>query len=121
MCLYNCFSNEMPSILKYNRHIEQNVDGIQMDFDIDFNTQDKKYKIYMIPVKYLQDYTIAIDCDSRVEMFCGFYSKYFIKPNDANDPAKDVLSKFIETTYASYSGLRFNDPIVYDKLNTIDI
>ena len=104
MCLYNCFSDEMPQQLVYNT----------------FNTHDKKYKIYMVPVKYLQEYTIAIDCSQRVEMFCGFYNKYFIMP-DQNNSYYDILTSFMENTYKSYSGLRFNDPIIYDGLKSDEI
>lgn len=107
MCLYNCFSDEMPALLSYI------YTKPSENFSTKFDTSDSKYKIYMVPVKYLQEYTIAIDCNSRVEMFCGFYNKYFIKGNDDTIAS---LNTFMNKTYVSYSSIRFNDPIIYDKL-----
>ena len=43
---------------------------------ITFSGSNPEYKIYMLPVKLFQKYTIAIDCQQEYELCCGIYGKY---------------------------------------------
>jgi len=97
MSLYNCFSNELVKDLK--------IPG--------FDSSDTKYKIYMIPVKLFQNYTIAIDSDLPVEFICGFYdSKQIITTHDTNIQLQ---------TYFKSNVNKFNSPYLYSKLNNIAV
>ena len=105
MPLYNCFSNvicqniELP-ILKV---LENNT---TKEIAI-FNSADNRYKIYMLPVKLFQNYTIAIDSDAPVEICCGIYNNYL----DA-----DLSKQFSYYTYKCYNSLQFCKPILYSAL-----
>jgi hypothetical protein len=97
MPLYNCFSNKI-----YN-NVFCKVNGAI------FDSQDPNYRIYAFPVKLFANYTIAIDCDSGVEIFCGLYSTAL----DGSSKNTDLIEK----TYSKYSKTLFNQPFLYDKLD----
>lgn len=77
-----------------------------------FNSADGAYKIYMLPVKLFQKYTIAIDCPTTLEMFCGIYHKYL----DTRDKVKPIWA----LTYEKINNARFNAPFIYNKLNELE-
>lgn len=101
MSMYNCFSNNMPRL-----SINLPESGIS------FNSFSNDYKIYSIPVRFFQNYTIGIDCDTQVEMFCGFYDNGVVNV-DEND--------FYSKTYTKKIGTRFKKPFIFSKLNELDI
>lgn len=104
MPLYNCFSNRVCSQLK----LSFDVGGATIKFD----TSDSKYKIYMVPIKFFQKYTIAIDSGAAVELCCGLYGKY----QETADKYTDIAKQ----TYKCYNNLLFRTPVLYDpteKLN----
>ena len=72
---------------------------------ISFNGNDPEYKIYMLPVKLFQKYTIAIDCQQEYELCCGIYGKYL--------DTRENFSKIPEKTYKKVIG-QFSKPILYD-------
>ena len=72
---------------------------------ISFNGNDPEYKIYMLPVKLFQKYTIAIDCQQEYELCCGIYGKYL--------DTRENFSKIPEKTYKKVMG-QFSKPILYD-------
>lgn len=96
MSLYNCFSNNVC----YN--LETSISGTNATF----SSSDQNYTIYMIPVKYFKEYTLAIEAEAQVEMFCGYYNSY-LNTNFVN------ISK---ETYFTTKDLKFNQPIIYKKL-----
>lgn len=63
MPLYNCFSDRLcPSYTK-------KISTSKISTTISTTDPDSKdYKIYMLPIKLFQQYTIAIDCDTGVEL-----------------------------------------------------
>ena len=96
MSMYNCFSNTIcPNV---NITVNGSV----------FKSSDNRYKIYMVPVKLFKQYTIAIDCNATIEMFCGLYHKYL-------DQREKVLP-IVSQTYCKYNNLKFNAPILYTAL-----
>ena len=110
MSLYNCFSNTLCPRL--NISFDVVADTINGDnnevikgYTAKFDTRETNYKIYMIPIKLFQKYTIAIDCFTDVEMCCGFYGKY---QYDA------TYDKIAEDTYKCFNSLLFNKPVLYD-------
>ncbi len=107
MSMYNCFSNNMPRL---------NININLPEKSISFNSLSNDYKIYSIPVRFFQNYTIGIDCDTQVEMFCGFYDNGVVSVGDVTQQ-NDFYSK----TYVKKIGTRFKKPFIFSKLNELDI
>ena len=111
MPLYNCFSNTLCPRLNINFDVVEDViDGAtnkvtKKGYVAKFDTRETNYKIYMIPIKLFQKYTIAIDCFTDVEVCCGFYGKY------QYGSAYDTVA---EDTYRCFNSLLFNKPVLYD-------
>jgi hypothetical protein len=78
---------------------------------ITVNAYDTNYKIYMLPVKLFEKYTIAIDCYQGIELFCGFYNEKL----DTSERSKNLIKR----TYQKIPKALFNQPFIYDKL-TVD-
>jgi hypothetical protein len=74
-----------------------------------FNSQDANYRIYAIPVKLFSEYTIAVDCNQGIEVFCGLYNSTL----DTSEKAGNLAAK----TYMKVAKTLFNQPFLYDKLN----
>ncbi len=102
MSMYNCFSNRLCNNIKFKLALN----GTQT---LNVNAYDTNYKIYMLPVKLFENYTIAIDCYQGVELFCGFYNEKL----DTSTKALDLVKK----TYQKVPKALFNQPFIYNKLN----
>ena len=102
MSMYNCFSNRLCNNIKFNLELNDTQ-------TLTVNTYDTSYKIYMLPVKLFENYTIAIDCYQGVELFCGFYNEKL----DTSAKALDLIKK----TYQKVPKALFNQPLSYDKLS----
>ena len=111
MSMYNCFSNVICQNLYINHSKATN--GPQFIFD----TDDKNYKIYMIPIKLFKKYTIAIDSSSPVEMCCSFYSKYYLSElEESSLGSSNVVEDIERLTYKRFNSMRFNSPEIYEQL-----
>ncbi len=104
MSLYNCFSNKIYS------NVDCKLEATSIYPKIEFNSYDPKYRIYALPVKLFQDYTIAIDCAHGIEVFCGFYKTTL-------DWHSDRGRNLIQRTYEKISRTAFSQPELYTKLN----
>ena len=105
MPLYNCFSNKICSSL--------NLTFGKTDTKKVFDSDDNDYKIYMLPVKLFNTYTIAIDSQQPVEICCGFYDAYL----DTKESLQDIYS----LTYQKFNSLSFNSPVIYNKISAENI
>lgn len=119
MSMYNCFNNRICNNIKTKQswkvpyfeinqltgNKEQKEKTVIADIDA-YNTQ---YKIYMLPVKLFEKYTIAIDCYQGIELFCGLYNDKL----DLTDKATDLIKR----TYCKIPKALFNQPFIYDKLD----
>lgn len=111
MPLYNCFSNTLCPRLNISFDVVEDViDNVtnkvtKKGYVAKFDTRETNYKIYMIPIKLFQKYTIAIDCFTDVEVCCGFYGKY------QYGSAYDTIA---EDTYRCFNSMLFNKPVLYD-------
>ena len=110
MSLYNCFSNTLCPRLNISFDVVADTTNSEANevikgYTAKFDTRETNYKIYMIPIKLFQKYTIAIDCFTDVEMCCGFYGKY---QYDA------TYNKIAEDTYRCFNSMLFNKPVLYD-------
>lgn len=111
MPLYNCFSNTLCPRLDISFDVVEDVIDnatnkvTKKGYVAKFDTRETSYKIYMIPIKLFQKYTIAIDCFTDVEVCCGFYGKY------QYGSAYDTIA---EDTYRCFNSMLFNKPVLYD-------
>lgn len=113
MPLYNCFSNRTCNHLELNILADEDT---KQEFTKCLSTDDKNYKIYMIPAKLDRKYTIAIDCNSNVEICCGLYSNHQVAPDEKDIKNVQFYNILLKNTYTKYNSLKFNQPIVFDKL-----
>lgn len=101
MSLYNCFSNEICNSLS----LKYNLGNTEYEF-----STDSKHIVYMIPVKFFKEYTIAFNSSVPVEMLVGFYSDHQIF-------TEDDYRSWINSTYKKVNSCNFNNPIKYNKLS----
>lgn len=115
MPLYNCFSDKIINnlFLKLDPQTELKA-GNSYCPKIEFSSYDPRYRIYALPVKLFENYTIAIDCSQSIELFCGFYGTVL----DLGDKKGDNRAlELIKTTYRKYNHTQFNQPFLYDALD----
>jgi hypothetical protein len=108
MSMYNCFSDRLCNNVKTKLEWKDN-DG-KATRVATINSYDTNYKIYMLPVKLFEKYTIAIDCYQGVELFCGFYNE---KLDTSSNNAEDLIKR----TYIKVPKALFSQPFIYDKLD----
>ncbi len=113
MSLYNCFSNNSSVKFKISDFILSDPQVTNVDPQVlNVDTTDNNYKVYAIPVKLFNNYTIAIDSAYPVEMFCGFYSTNFFV---------DADKKFLKLTYKRYGNMQFSNPVLYTGLTDLAV
>ena len=95
MPLYNCFTDKLCTNLKLNFEV--------FNINVSFDSKNESFKIYMLPVKLFQKYTIAIDSNLPIELCCGFFGAYL----DSSDKSK----RLSENTYQkiNFSNFRKNN------------
>lgn len=102
MSLYNCFSNRACDKLNLKWYLNNNTEVV-------FNTDDTNYKIYMLPVKLFQTYTIAIDSSQPIELCCGIYGDY--------QDTREKFNSIPQYTYKKISHSVFSQPFIFDLLD----
>lgn len=113
MSMYNCFSNN--SAINLDMKISESVSGGTIYHE--FNSNAEHYTVFVVPVKFNQKYTIAIDWHGTIEMFAGLYHNgNRVKSSTFSSDSHDN-NTFNTSTYKRYSGMRFNHPVVYDRLS----
>lgn len=101
MSLYNCCGYDSP------RDLNAYYDKVK------FSTEDARYTLIMLPVRWGKEYTIAIDYHGEIEMACMHYSN-----NVSLENATQEGVPMIQGTYKRVVGTRFNHPFLYDKLKS---
>lgn len=100
MPYYNCFSNEYVDYLSLTKK-----DGVVKLVE----SNNPKYKVLSVPIKFCQKYTIAIQCNSEVSILPVFIGK------------KGLLKEKTEELHQLahhgryYPRIQFNSPIVYES------
>lgn len=103
---YNCFNYDVLT------DIYLTTDGKGFDF----GTTDK-YKVIAVPIKFNQDYTIAIDCPSQVILKSVIYNDLgMVKSNYLVDK---YITETINEKINVKTNLSFNKPLTY-RVNTTD-
>ena len=106
MSLYNCFSNKMYNNVYYMLDKHGSASNVSA---VVFDSQDSKYRIYAFPVKLFNSYTIAIDCNLGIEMFCGLY--------DTTLDTSSLGANIISRTYKKVNSTLFRQPFLYNMLD----
>lgn len=112
MSMYNCFSNKIYNNVYFTFKTNSAENQIETNTVI-FDSRDSRYHIYAFPVKLFSDYTIAINCNQSIEMFCGLYSTKLVTGGKDLNKALDLAKR----TYKKVNKTFFNQPFLYDKLN----
>ena len=108
MSLYNCFSNKIYSNIDFSLQLNTGEDSNKKT--VTFDSTDPNFRIYAFPVKLFSKYTIALDSDKGLELFCGFYRNVL----EGTSRCVDLFNK----TYQKIDKAMFNQPFVYDKLSS---
>lgn len=113
MGMYNCFSNEQLERVEYSTSFETQSTNIfsetldtetsKTTFSIRTNIND--YIYYAIPVKFNENYTIALNCDFKFEMACILYNNEFITLTPES---------LIHESYKAVDGTNFTSPIIFN-------
>ena len=135
MSLYNCFSNKIYNNIYYKHEIKALEDSAaNMEatselttaddskisialklkpkiYSSTFDSQDSNYRIYAFPAKLFANYTIAIDCDQGIELFCGLYTDTL----ETTDKGRSLIAK----TYRKVNKTLFRQPFLYDALDVM--
>lgn len=90
-----------------------------------FYSKDKDYIIYMLPIKFFKEYTIALDCTTGVEICCGFYNDYLEEVDtdailiggQTHLPPVAMSQIISNNTYRKFSTLRYNNPTLWSGIN----
>lgn len=108
MPFYNCVTNEFTTNIKlYDDHIS--------------SRQNNDFKVFKIPIKLNQKYTIAIDCPSKLIISSAFLRDNNLITHIGMTNQVDLTDIAI-TSYnvcKSYINSRYTSPIVYE-FNTTD-
>ena len=126
MPLYNCFNNKIYPNIDFEIKLE--VPKVDLNpaaplaetpaapaaeekvfKSLVFDSTDPNYRIYAFPVKLFAEYTIAIDCNQGIEMFCGLYRNWL----DSSKRSEDLFKR----TYQKVDKTIFKQPFLYDKLS----
>ena len=124
MPLYNCFSDRTADRLRLTVRPGARTclsQGPGSKRAIRFWSEDG-YKIYAIPVRFFQEYWIAIDASQGLELCCGIWSGIGDSRSEgdplseATDPVKDACRALPTVTYMNVGEARFGKPFKFDKL-----
>ena len=112
MGMYNCFTNEelkrVDYTYKFNRsYLKYDATRATDNFKFQIKTDNTDYKYYSIPVKFNEEYTIAMNCESKIELACILYNDIFIS---------STPDELIEQSYMSVNNIKINKPISYSTL-----
>lgn len=114
MSMYNCFNGSTASGVNIDIHGENNT------LVTSFMSERDDYKLYVVPVKFNKKYTIAIDSLTNIQVVPVFYRDGNLITKILDDNKDILLEKdFYKKGYSIFGGVRFNQPVVYDKLYNI--
>jgi hypothetical protein len=106
MSMYNCYANELAKNI--NIQVRDNQNNLKFIFD----TENNNFKIYMVPVKFFEQYTIGFECDTKIEIIAGLYDNDKLV-NFSSNPEDTAL---YNSTYVKKVGTKITTPFLYTKL-----
>lgn len=108
MSMYNCFSDKIYNNIYFSFVLNQNATQ-NNNVKVMFNSQDPEYRVYALPVKLFAEYTIAVDCNQGIELFCGLYNTNLELSEESEELARKTYQRVHKTL--------FNQPFLYKKLD----
>ena len=111
MSLYNCFTDKIYSNVYFPFVINPatSTKNKQKEIKVVINANEPEYNLYALPVKLFANYTVAVDCDKGIEMFCGLYNTNL----DTSTKAQNLAAR----TYQKVNRTIFSQPFLYTKLD----
>ena len=112
MPLYNCYSNEVLKFSTISFNLGDKYQSITGGKKYTFSSwRDENYKTLVIPIRPFNEYTIAIDCQTPVEMVSCYLDRdnLLYQENDGY---------YFSTSYRRYDSLSFDKPILYDGVSS---
>ena len=100
MSLYNCFTNKTANNININKN------------NIIFNSNSTDCVIFEIPIKYDKQYTIAIDCSTKIELLPCILTDNSLKIKD-----EDIYVN----NYQTISNSLFKKPFIYSSPKKQDL
>lgn len=97
MSMYNCFGKKRPSRIYYTQKLSDS-------FTFEIDTDNINFNYYVVPIKFNQNYTIAIDSDIKWELVTLLYSNIFVE---------GIPSSLVKESYRVISGSKFSKPFLY--------
>lgn len=97
MSMYNCFGKKRPSRIYYTQKLGDN-------FTFEIDTDNTNFNYYVVPIRFNQNYTIAIDSDIKWELVTLLYSNIFVE---------GIPSSLVKESYRVISGSKFSKPLLY--------
>lgn len=108
MPLYNCFSNRTLESIGIKHYKLKNG-------TLAINTNN--YLYYLIPVKFNNDYTIAIDCPKQYRIFCAIYKNGIASQITKFKSYEELMGESLK----NISGSSFYSPYIYStKFNSAE-
>lgn len=100
MSLYNCFTNKTANNININKN------------NIIFNSNSTDCVIFEVPIKYDKQYTIAIDCSTKIELLPCILTDNSLKIKD-----EDIYVN----NYQTISNSLFKKPFIYNSPKKQDL
>ena len=100
MSLYNCFTNKTANNININKN------------NIIFNSNSTDCVIFEVPIKYDKQYTIAIDCSTKIELLPCVLTDNSLKIKD-----EDIYVN----NYQTISNSLFKKPFIYSSPKKQDL
>ena len=112
MPLYNCFSNRV--LLDTTESFILDANDRTKDLRVD--TTNSNFIYYLVPVKFNQDYTIAINSCIRYELTCVLYRKGII--NQVKDEFDSIdHESLMKETHTIINGSEYSSPYIFSTKN----
>lgn len=103
MSMYNCFGGRTGKFVDLSFTSENGS-------SINFDSSDATCLIYVVPVRLQNEYTIAIDCSTAIELVVGVYDGSRLTVDDES---------LYKNTYFKHSWNMFARPFVYRGLKNL--
>lgn len=97
MPLYNCFSNEIPYDLRFSLALSE-------EEYLTVNTEDTRYKYFIVPIKFDTTYNIAIDSQLPYEICAMIYT---------GSQILKLSKQLMRETFRRVNNSRFSEPFIF--------
>lgn len=110
MSMYNCFCGDVARNVSLSFEVPGQTGGNDKT-NVSFDSSDASSVLYVVPIRFGQQYTIGIDCMAPIEVVSCFYEDGSVIEFNDNIPNSYLCQK----TYARHSGNALSKPFLYSK------